>query len=445
MLGAKHNPASPISPLVTIPRLLLGGLDFWVNNHRKYGEIYDLNLGFGNLTICNHPEHADHVLRKNAANYSKEGSFWKTAKALMGEGIITSEGEQWRTQRRSIQPFFQPRMVETLTDSMLSAIDTSLDRLASRAQVQRGVPLNVTREIKDITIRILMATIFGEGILSVEEANEVGDAFEFLTNQIVIRTLTSKLPSWIPVPGEQRYQRSLRVIDAAMTKVIAHCQQEPSSSNLVSAIIASQPGITRRHLLDQIRTIFVAGYETTATGLIWSMDFVTQDDTVRRRMMEEIDSVLGTRRPTQHDIAKLRYTQMIFRESLRLYGTYFVPRVARRRDTIDGHDIPPGTLVILMMYTIHRHPEFWSSPEVFDPNHFAPEISESRHPMAWIPFGGGQRQCLAKYFAETEAALVMTRLFQRFQIRSTAARRASPQAFTVVRPAKDIWMTFTSK
>jgi cytochrome P450 len=172
-----------------------------------------------------------------------------------------------------------------------------------------------------------------------------------------------------------------------------------------------------RQLRDEVATLFLAGYETTAAALAWAFYYLPRHPEAMQKLQAEVDTVLGGRQPTFADLPKLSYTRMVFQEILRLCPpAYWVARTAKQDDVIDGYPIPAGTHVAALVYMYQRHPEVWSNPDAFDPERFTPENSAGRHPFAWIPFGAGQRLCIGRDFALMEGQLALAMIAQRYQI-----------------------------
>jgi cytochrome P450 len=201
-------------------------------------------------------------------------------------------------------------------------------------------------------------------------------------------------------------------------------------------------GLSDRELRDQVVTFLVAGYETTAIGLTWALYLLSLHPEARERVREEVESVLGDRTPTAADLPRLAYTRRIFDESLRLYPpVYAVARDAVQADTIGGFDIPARSVVILSPYVTHRHPEFWTDPEAFDPDRFTPERSAGRPRFAWYPFLGGPHQCIGQEFAVHEAVVAIATVVPSFRLTPAPAAVVEPEPVLTIRPRGGMNMT----
>jgi cytochrome P450 len=244
----------------------------------------------------------------------------------------------------------------------------------------------------------------------------------------------------------------VRTVDTVIFRMLERAGTDPALGNTLLALMAETADadtgerMTVRQLRDETVAIFVAGFETTSVGLAWALHALMQHPEAAQRLQDEADTVLGTRAPGFADLKQLSYTRCVFQETLRLYSpAYWLPRTPLEDDEIDGYRIPAGTLVGVLSHIIHRHPDVWESPERFDPERFSPERSEGRPKQAWLPFGGGQRQCIGKDFALMEGQFILARLAQRFHIRAVPGRTAQVNFTTTLRARKGVWVQLTAR
>jgi cytochrome P450 len=429
-----------------LPTLLREQLAFLENARAKYGDIYTLDLGPMSMVMLNHPDFAQYVLRDNAKNYSKGGPIWDSVRSLIGNGLVVSEGDFWLRQRRMMSPHFHRQRLGALTEVMVEAISERLkdwERMSDEGQ-----PVDVSREFQRITMEVIMRTMFGGG-MSEKDFNEMGEAISFAINFMLQQAVTTGIPQWVPIPGRAHYKEILETVDKFIFKVIAD-RRETRSNDLISMLLdsvddESGDGMTNQQLRDEVLTIFAAGYETTALVLSWVLHFATQQPEIMTRLEEETREVLGRRKPTLEDLPKLQYNRQVLQEAMRLYPpAYFVTRTAVEDDVIGGYQIKAGQTVSVTMYTIHRHPDFWESPETFDADRFSPENSEGRHQAAWIPFGIGQRMCLGRDFAYMEGSLILSMLVQRCVTVASGDFVARPKFAMTLRPEKGVLVDLKS-
>jgi cytochrome P450 len=425
-----------------LPQLLLNPFAYVVNAWQQLGDIYTLDIGFGKVVMLNHPRHAQHVMRDNAANYYKGGPIWDALRGFVGNGLVTSEGAFWLRQRRLMQPQFHRQRLAGLTHLMVAAVDEALQTWLPAARTGKRFDLNTN--FNQLTMRVIAKTLF-DTALSPQQMDELSNVMGFALGYQLTDAATHSLPAWLPVPGRQRYQRSLARCDELIYQIIHNSRQQIGPENHLLAMLLNLvdeetgEGMDDRQLRDEVTTLFLAGYETTSIALSWAMHLLMQHPTVMTKLQEEADTVLGDRLPTFADLPNLTYTRMVIQETMRLYPpSFWLPRVASAADEIDGYAIPAGTHVISFTYAYHRHPEFWPNPDQFDPERFTPENSAGRHHFAWIPFGAGQRQCIGRDFAMMEAQIVLAVVAQRFQMRAASQKAVKPILSGTLRPRRGL-------
>ncbi|MGK3965523.1 cytochrome P450 [Sorangium sp. So ce118] len=428
-------------PLVgALPYVLKDRLDYLVSTRDELGDLYTIDLGVTRLIALNHPRHAQHALRDNARNYSKGGPVWDGVRGLLGNGLPASEGDFWLRQRRMIQPEFHRDRLAAMCDLMVQAIDDGMSGFSAAAAA--GRPINAERELPYITMKVILNTLFGSGITK-EETATVGDALRYANDYILLGVMLRSLPSWVPTPGRRRFEQAVKAIDEHVFRFIAQsrarsarCAPSARGGDLLTILlhmVDAETGeqMTDQQLRDEAVSMFLAGYETTSVAVAWALHLLVQHPAVLRAVEAEVDAALDDRRPSFADAARLPLTLAAFQEALRLYPpVYWIPRTAIADDEIDGFHIPAGAAVAVMSYVLHRHPDHWESPARFDPGRFTPERARGRHPLSFMPFGIGQRQCVGKEFALLEGQLILARILQRFRLSAVPGRS--------IRPAKGI-------
>jgi cytochrome P450 len=436
------GPKPPLPPLAeglpvlgSLPALLSKQAAVFTAMRARYGDIYRLRLGPLQVTMLNHPRHVQHILRDRSTKYGKGGDLWRSVRTLLGNGLAVSEGEFWLRQRRMMQPHFHRQRLGDLTTLMMDAIDEEL--LPWDVAAHRGTPLSATHAFNPITMKVIAKVLSGGDVYR-EEIAAISSNLAFALDYVFRGIIAQQLPAWVPVPGRRRYQQALRDIDAILFKIIerSRCSASPPAKDvsliaMLLAMVDAETGeqMTSSQVRDEAVNLFLAGYETTALGLSWTLQFLLHNPAVLTRLQAEVDDVLGGRRAEFSDLRHLSATRMAFQEALRLSPPiWWLTRFALEADEIDGHCIPAGTTVTALPYTIHRHPDLWEDPERFDLERFTPERSVQRHQLAWIPFGTGQRQCIGKDLALMEGQLVLARIVQRYTITAAAALSRPPSS-----------------
>ncbi|MFL6143006.1 MAG: cytochrome P450 [Labedaea sp.] len=373
-----------------------------------YGDAVRLRLGPKTLNFFNNPEHAKHVLADNAGNYLK-GIGLVHAKRALGDGLLTSEGELWRTQRKTIQPTFQPRRIAGQAGTIAEEAAAMVDRLRARAG---GGPIDVRHEMTELTLGILGRTLLDADLTQFQS---IGESFEHVQDQAIFEMMSlSTVPHWVPLPQQLRFRRAQRdlqhVVDTLVVdKAAVSAERDDVVSRLIEATRAqSDPEVRRTRIRDEMNTLLLAGHETTASTLSWTFYLLHQHPEVAERVHAESVEVLGDRLPTHDDLRKLSYTTMVVQEVMRLHPpVWIIPRLAREADTIGGFAVKAGADVLICPYTLHRHPQYWNDPTRFDPERFLPENVAGRPRYAYIPFGAGPRFCIGNNLGMMEAIFVI--------------------------------------
>lgn len=432
--------------LGSLSSALRSPLDFLLQQRAIHGDVYSLDLGATRMILLNHPRHAQHVYRDHHARYGKSGPFWDLIRALVGEGLPVSEGELWRRQRRMIQPQFHRERISVMIDQLARAVRDSMASWDALADA--GGPVNLASELSRVAMQAIVRVIFGADLDPCdadEIGREVGHAFDFILRGMLFRSL----PPWLPVPGRRRYLAAIRTIDRHIFRLVEQRRrQRGDGMDLITGLIESVDAETGAamsdaQLRDEVVAMFLAGYETVASMLTFAIDLLARHPEHARAARAEILEVLGEREPGLADLPRLGVTLAVVREALRLHPpVFFLPRQALVDDEIDGFAIPAGAIVAPVVHVIHRHPDVWDHPDRFDPGRFMALRAGGRHPLAWMPFGTGHRQCLGKDVALLEGQIILARILQRYELAPVAATPPRVHLGATARPAGDVQIRF---
>ncbi len=390
----------------------------------RHGDLVHFRFGpsVESFVIAN-PEHASHVLLTNQRGYIK-GRTYGGLRLTLGQGLVTSEFELWRKQRRVVQPMFRLERIASFAGGMTACTAEMLESWAGR---ESGA-IDVHAEMMRLTLRIVGRTLFGT---DVDAHTDTIAACVPVVLQHAVRHNQSAvpLPPWVPTPRNRRFLRALRTLDAIVFGMIderrrrARDQRDPAGAlDLVGMLIGARdesgaPAMDDRQIRDEVVTMLGAGHETTATALSWLWTILSRHPDVERRLHTEVSRVLGSRMPTLEDLPSLDYTERVILETLRLYPpVWCFDREAAADDELAGYPVPAGSVVAICPYLLHRHPDHWPNPEGFDPDRFLPEPVAARARCAFLPFGAGPRQCVGERFAMMEAKLVVAMVVQRYRL-----------------------------
>ena len=411
----------------------------------RWGDAARLPVGPKTLYFFNHPGHAKHVLADNAANYHK-GIGLVHARRALGDGLLTSEGELWRKQRKVVQPAFQSRRIAAQAGIVAEEAAALVDRLRT---LGRQGPVDVFHEMTGLTLGVLGRTLLDTDL---GRFPSIGRDFTAVQDQAMFELATlSAVPPWVPLPRQLRFRRARRRLQTIVDQLVdergdhSGDRDDVLSRLIVSARAEADPRVGRQRLRDELVTLLLAGHETTASTLSWALYLVDKHPEVRERLREEATTVLGDRLPTFDDLGRLRYTAMVIDEVVRLYPpVWILPRKTLADDVVGGYHVPAGVDVLICPYTLHRHRAFWDRPEEFDPERFDPVRSTDRPRYAYIPFGAGPRFCVGNHLGLMEAAFVLSMLVRELRLTKVATHQVVPEPMLSLRMRGGMPMTISS-
>jgi len=356
--------------------------------------------------VIHHPDDVKRVLVSNHRNYTK-GVGLDRVKILLGKGIMTSEGELWKRQRYMMQPLFHRRVITEFAGVIAQANDRWIDRWEGLAH--RGEPINLTDEMSELTLEIVLRSIFGRDLDRLSQQLG-GNPFEVVTRE---------------QSRDLQFAYKFRSLTKLVAQLIAQRRAGAEDHFDYVAMLMnardkeSGAPMGERELIDEIMTLIVAGHETTASGLNWTWYLLSQHPQVEARLHAEIDTAAADLpAPRLGEMETLRYTRQVVDEALRLYPPgWLLSRRTIDVDVLGGYPVPAGTNVLLPLYLLHRHPHFWKNPEAFDPERFAPEHEAERPRFAYMPFAAGPRHCIGETFALYEMLMHLYKVARRYRLR----------------------------
>jgi cytochrome P450 len=411
-----------------------------------YGDAYYAPNRDGGLFVFRHPDHLREVLSTKASSFTKQHSAFAQLSRVLGEGLLTSDGETWTRQRRMIGPAFAPTRIAEYGAVM---VDEALETV--RAWGDGGVR-PVGEDLTALTLRVVSRALFGHDVTAgdIRTIARAMAAFQ--------RSLSTPdfLPSWLPSPSRRRLEQHGAALDRWMFGLIEARRARPPSANrradlletLVHAVDEAGRGdrLTVKEVRDQLVTLFLAGHETTAHALSWTFYCLAKNPDVERRLYEEIDAVLAGRPPEVADLERLPFTEQVVSEALRMYPpVYGIARRAREDVVIGDWTVPCGSEVMLWVYLTHHDPRFFPSPAEFRPERFATAAVASLPRFAYLPFGGGPRACIGKAFALMEARLLLATIAQRHRLSLAPGERVEVAPRITLTPKRGLRMIVTPR
>ena len=378
---------------------------------RAEGDLIRLPAGPYLYLLAQHPDHAEHVLQANYQNYRKSFNY-RALRIVMGDGLLTLEGDAWKRQRRLSQPaFHRPTLLHVVEEMARCARD-----LCERwEKLPDGTVLDVAEEMTRLTLRIAGRTLFSVEVEG--DASGFAGAVTLASRFVVDRTRSIiRLPVQVPTPGNLRVRRALGVLDRVVYRIIEDRRRSANGEqDLLSLLMHAKDADTGEamsdlQLRDEVLTFLSAGHETTANALTWTLYLLSAHPAERRRLEAEVQTAGG-------DLQKLPFTKSVIEESLRLYPpAWFIERQANEEDRLGDYRVARNAVVGLCPFTLHRDPRFWDDPEGFDPDRFSPAASAGRPRFAYLPFGAGPRTCIGAQFALWELQTVLATLCARFRL-----------------------------
>jgi cytochrome P450 len=379
----------------------------------RYGDVAQMRVLGTPWFLINHPDDIETVMVKNARHVGRD-AYTEILERTLGLGLLTSDGELWKRQRKLMSQAFTPKRIGAYAETMVEVTDRGLGW-------GDGEVFNLHAEMSRLTMEVVARVLFGTGLERAEidlvhDSMEMVNAFYANSPEAILR-----LPPWVPTPRNRALAGAVAQIDGLIFHIIAERRRAASrSDDLLGTLLAAVDeggGMSDKQLRDEAITLFLAGHETTALTLAHALYLVSQYPEVGRRLATEIERALGSRPPTASDLPRLAYVEWVIKEAMRLYPpAWTTGREALEDLTVAGFCIPKGAQILMSQWIVHRDPRWFSNPEAFDPDRWAPAIADRLPRYAYFPFGGGPRVCIGNHFAMMEAILLLTMIVQRYQV-----------------------------
>jgi cytochrome P450 len=439
-MATASYPPGPRGRLLTgiLPELRQDALGTYARYAREYGDCVTLRFGPSRVFMLSHPDLIEEVLVTKASNFTKHWGL-RVAQRILGNGLLTSEGDFWRRQRRLIQPAF--------TRERIAGYGSTMVKLADRrvAGWRDGETRDVHEDMSQLALEIAAATLFGADDVE-EETRRVNKALKDLTagfGSHFFRIV--RFPAYVPTPGNIRRERAARRLDNIIYDLIRRRREGGPQSDLLGILLQARDEddgtrMTDRQVRDEAMTLFLAGHDTTALTLTWGWYLLARHPQVARALAAEADTVLGGRAPTPEDLPRLRYADAVTHEIMRLYpSAYLVGRQAIEPCEIAGYRIPAGATVIMSQWVVHHDPRWYDDAEVFRPERWTGGLLRRLPKYAYFPFGGGPRVCIGNHFAMMEAVLVLTAMARNWNFSVPPGELpVKPRPAVTLRPAGPI-------
>jgi cytochrome P450 len=419
-------------PLIGIlPEFRKNAPEFLQKTARAHGDIVHIRLGPQHAYVISNPEWIKDILITHQTNFTKSRML-ERAKVLLGEGLLTSEAEFHKRQRRLVQPAFHRDRLIGYGAAMAECAAQCRDRWTA------GTKFDVSREMNRLTLAIVARTLFSADVSS--EADEIGTALTEVLG--LFEMVLMPFSEWIeklPLPSVRRFERARDRLDQTIYRMIAERRASgEDKGDLLSMLLLAQDEdsstMTDKQVRDEALTLFLAGHETTANALTWTWYLLSQNPEAEARFHAEIDRVLAGRLPTFDDLPQLKYVEMVFAESMRLFPpAWGIGRRPIQDYRVGEYEIPARSVVLMSPYVVHRDARWFPEPERFDPDRWLPENVAARPKFSYFPFGGGARVCIGERFAWMEGVLLLATLGAKWRLKLVPGHRVETRALITLR------------
>ncbi|MEO8607866.1 MAG: cytochrome P450 [Chloroflexota bacterium] len=437
-------PAKNIIQIIKLASVFRGNtIEVFRDFLAQYGDTYMLQFGENRGYITSNPDLIHEILVTKASSFHKDRDIKNTKLGLarfLGNGLLTSDGEFWKRQRKLAAPALHAKRIANYAGAMVDYALKTIDGWQDGAQV------DITHEMTNLTMMIVAKTLFNVDASSLAE--RVGVAVDVVQS---VAGPVPLIPAWVPTPSELRKRRARTELDDIIYGLIRDWRVKGEDhGDLLSMLLLAEDDdgahMTDEQARDEILTLFLAGHETTANTLNWTWTLLAQNPEAEAKLHEELDRVLGDRPPTLADLANLPYTDMVIKESMRIYPpAWIVGREAIEDVEIGEYFMPKGSQVNCVFYFAHHDPRWWDQPEEFRPERFSPENETAFNKRAYTPFGGGPRVCIGNSFAMMEARLLLATMAQHYSLSLAPGQKVAMNPMITLNPQGGLPMTLHAR
>ena len=409
-----------------------GRLGFLEENFQRHGDVFKIRFGPKPILVFSHPDAVEEILVTKNKSFIKHFAL-KNTRTTLGQGLLTSEGDFWRRQRKLAQPAFHRDQIARHASMMVDFTTRMLESWKD------GQSRDAQADMMQLTLVIAAKALFDADVTG--ESAGASAAMEVLMKAFTARVgkLVS-LPEWVPTPTNLRLQQAVKSLDSIVFRFISERRKcKDDRNDLLSMLLRAQDedggGMTDRQLRDEAMTLFMAGHETTANTMAWIWYMLAENPGVEKKLHEELDGVLAGKAPTIGDLPRLPYTENVITEVLRLYSTvWLLGREAIEPVTIAGHRVPKGWTVYMSQWLVHRDPRWFDDPLEFRPERWEDGLMKRIPRYAYFPFGGGPRICIGNTFALMESALLLATIAGQYRLKLAPDANVVPLPTMTLRP-----------
>ena len=411
-----------------------------------YGDTFRFHFGgFKEAVVTTNPVVIQHVLKTNSENYHKSHIQKKRMGHFLGKGLLTTEGEAWKTQRRLIQSGFERKQLEVLSSIMQDSLAESLRDFDQQTRIG---PVDIYPLMMKITFAMVGKSLFGAK-LKEDDIELISEAISTVQKFMVRQTIQPYLNPWFAISGELRRHEQMRTRAFGILGDYIRRRREDEPGHDLLQILLDARYNDGSHMDDDLiisesMQLLVAGHETSSNALSWTLYLLSTRPDCVDKIRDEFDAILGDKPLAFSDVPKFEFTTQVINEALRLYPPFWmVDRMALGDDRAGDVDIPGGSTVVVFIYGTHHSPRYWENPESFDPERFARANEKLHTPFAHLPFGAGPRGCIGGNYAMLQMLMILSVLLRKYDFQLVAGQNVEPRPMVILRPEHGINMTFT--
>lgn len=405
----------------------------FLSNNMQYGDLTHLKFLKYDAYQINHPDLIGQVLTKDNAIWHKSVVYKHTLKDYLGTGLLNSDGDFWRRQRKLMQPAFHINRISAYADTMVNYTQRMLN------DWQDGEVRDIADDMMQVTLYVVGKTLFDTDFRT--EAGRVSEALDYMLADIIDASQTIiRLPDWIPTPKRIRKQRTIALLNQVVLPMIeARRISGEDRGDLLSMLLTAEDesgqGMSDEQIRNEALTLVLAGHETTANSLTWTLYLLSQNPDIAERLQEEIDAVIGNRLPTLADLKNLTYTEQVIKEGMRIYpAVWSVARQTKEATQLGDYAIGKYATAVIPIWAVHHDERWYPNPWSFEPERWADERADAVPRYAYLPFGGGPRICIGNSFAMMEAQLILVSILQQFKLTHAEGHKVVPEPLVTLRP-----------
>jgi len=427
-------------------------LPLFLSSLRKFNGFLMVKIPFSSKRtyLTDKPNLIRHFLQRNHKNYTKSRLVRENLVPQLGNGLLTSEGDYWLKQRRAIQPAFHRTKLEYISKIMIEEINTYMDETLSK-YAKTGETFSIDKEMMHLAFKLVSKSLFGKETED-DKLDLIGEVVSFGQEYQIKRIRMPFLKPWLFISGQTAKNKRMKKLGESLVMEIINNRKKSTAKKddllqmLIDTTYEDGSKMSDQQLLEESLIIFIAGHETTAIAISWAIYLISSHSEIERKLCQSIIDDLGGDQASFSTLRSLSYTTQIIEEALRLYPpAWLIDREAIEDDEVDGYTIRKGVPISCLLYSMHRHPDLWKNPNLFNPERFSSENKKNHIPFSYIPFGGGPRLCIGNNFALMEMQLILSMFFKKFKFELIPDQEIDVKPMVTLRPKNEILFKVTNR